>query len=110
MLTKRFLTISGAAGLLIAALPAAQAASHGLDSAAVANAIAEAEESRKKADSAGGEWRDVGEFIVSAKAALEKGDLAAAKQLAEKARFQSEMGYQQALDQKNADFPSYMKQ
>ena len=79
------------------------ASSGGNDQAAVASLIKEAEAAIKKADAAGGSWRDSkGKFIKAAKAALSKGDLEAAKKNAAKAKFEGEAAYQQAMSQKNA--------
>lgn len=65
--------------------------------------INEADAAVKKADSIGGEWRDSGgKYLKEAKAALSKGDMDTAKKMAEKAKFEGEMGYQQAMEQKNA--------
>ena len=65
--------------------------------------IKDADEAIKKASSAGGEWRDSGgKYLKEAKAALSKGDADTAKKLAEKAKFEGEMGYQQAMEQQNA--------
>ncbi|MGD8938733.1 MAG: SoxXA-binding protein [Gammaproteobacteria bacterium] len=65
--------------------------------------IKEADAAIKKAASVDGEWRDSsGKYLKQAKAALSKGDLETAKKLAEKAKFEGEMGYQQAVGQKNA--------
>ncbi len=56
----------------------------------------------KTASSVGGEWRDTGKMMKQAKAAAEAGDFAKAEKLIEAAKFQAEMGYQQAMAQKNA--------
>lgn len=72
-------------------------------------AIEKAEASRKKAGSVKGEWRDTGKIIKKAKAAAAKGDYANALKLANTAYRQGELGYQQAVEQQNADFPSYMR-
>lgn len=56
----------------------------------------------KKANSVGGEWRDTGKMMKQAKAAAEKGDFAAANKLLDKAKFQAEVGYQQAMAEKTA--------
>ncbi len=65
--------------------------------------IKEADAAIKKASSVDGEWRDSsGKYLKQAKAALSKGDLETAKKMAEKAKFEGEMGYQQAVEQKNA--------
>ena len=69
----------------------------------VATAIKEAEDAIKKAKSAGGEWRDsAGKFLKNAKAAAAKGDDKTALKLAKKAKFEGEMGYQQAKEQEKA--------
>lgn len=74
-------------------------------------AIADATAARKKAGSAGGEWRDVGKMLRAAKRAAKKGDHDKAVKLANEAKFQSEAGYTQAMSQKGAgkEIPSYMK-
>ncbi len=65
-------------------------------------AFAAAKAAQKKAAAVGGEWRDVGKFLKQAEQAAEAGDYAKAIKLANKAKFQGEMGYQQALSQKDA--------
>lgn len=60
----------------------------------------------KTANSVGGEWRDTGKFMKQAKAAAEAGDFAKAQKLVAKAKFQAEMGYQQAMAEQNAG-PNY---
>jgi hypothetical protein len=72
-------------------------------------ALEKAEASRKKAASVKGEWRDTGKIIKKAKASAAKGDYASALKLANTAYRQGELGYQQAVEQQNADFPSYMR-
>ncbi len=72
-------------------------------------AIEKAEAARKKAASVKGEWRDTGKIIKQAKAAAAKGDHGKALQMANIAYRQGELGYQQAIDQKNAGFPPYMR-
>jgi len=50
-----------------------------------------------------GEWRDAKKKMVKkAKAAAGKGDYKKAIKLANKAKFEGEMGYKQAMDEKNA--------
>ena len=78
------------------------------DQASYEKAIAGAEESRKKANSVGGEWRDVGKFIAKAKAAAKNGDYAKAVALAETARMHGYLGYRQAVEQQNIGLPSYI--
>ncbi len=77
--------------------------------AAFKQAIEKADTARKKAASVKGEWRDTGTIIEKAKAAAAKGDYHKAMQLANTAYRQGELGYQQAMEQKNAGFPSYMR-
>ncbi len=71
--------------------------------------VEKADASRKKAASVGGEWRDTGKMIKQAKAAAKKGDYEKALKLANTAYRQGELGYQQAMDQKDAGFPPYMR-
>ena len=72
-------------------------------SSEVEQLIKEADAAIKKAASVGGEWRDSGKkYLKQAKAALSKGDVETAEKLAKKAKFEGEMGYQQAQEQKNA--------
>ena len=79
------------------------ASSGGGGSDEVKAAIAEAEAAIKKSASVGGEWRDAKKKILKkAKAAAAKGDNAEALKLAKKAKFQGEMGYQQAQEQEKA--------
>lgn len=77
--------------------------------AKVTQAIADADAARKKAASVDGEWRDTGKMIKKAKALAEKGDFSAAIKLAGKARRQGELGYDQAVSQKQLRLPSYLK-
>lgn len=75
----------------------------GGDAATAKSAIAAAEAALKKARGVEGEWRDAKKKMVKkAKAAASKGDFKKAIKLANKAKFQGEMGYTQAMDQKNA--------
>jgi len=69
---------------------------------AVQRAIQAAIEANERADSVGFQWRDSAKMIKQAEAAAEKGDNATALELAETARKQGELGYQQYLDQRNA--------
>ena len=69
----------------------------------VAAAIKDAEAAIKKSKSVGGEWRDAaGKLRKKAKAAAAKGDDKKALKLAKKAKFQGDMGYQQAKEQEKA--------
>ena len=79
------------------------------DAAEYETMIRAAEAAQKTADEAGGEWRDVGKLIKAAKAAADSGAYGKATALANKARQQSELGYKQALAEKNAGMPDYVK-
>jgi hypothetical protein len=68
-----------------------------------------AEAAQKTAAEVGGEWRDVGKLIKAAKAAADSGAYGKATALANKARQQSELGYKQALAEKSAGMPAYVK-
>jgi hypothetical protein len=70
--------------------------------------ITAAEEARKKAGSVGGEWRDTGKMIKSAKTLAAAGEFEEAIKTAAAAKFQAERGYEQAMAEKGADFPEYM--
>ncbi|EXJ16600.1 hypothetical protein [Imhoffiella purpurea] len=71
-------------------------------------AIAAAEQARKKAASVDGEWRDTAKMIGEAESLAKSGKYREATDLAEKARRQGELGYDQAMHEKDADFPSYV--
>jgi len=80
-----------------------KAAASGEASPEVAAAIKDAEAAIKKSKSVGGEWRDANKKILKkAKAAAAKGDDKTALKLAKKAKFQGEMGYEQAKGQEKA--------
>jgi hypothetical protein len=70
--------------------------------------IEAAEAARRRADSVGGEWRDTATMIEQARALMEAGRYAAAIELANDAKRQGELGYDQALGEQNADFPTYV--
>lgn len=73
------------------------------DADAANAAIKAAEAAIKKSAGANGEWRDAKKKILkSAKAAASKGDYKKAIKLADYAKFQGEMGYEQAMGQKEA--------
>jgi hypothetical protein len=97
-----------ALGLALAVI-SGSAALAGDQAAEFQAAIEKAEESRKKAASVGGEWRDTGSMIKEAKALAAKGDYQAALNLANDAFRQGELGYQQAMQEKDAGFPAYMR-
>ena len=87
----------------------------GLSTQALANAeeyetmMRAAQAAQKTAAEAGGEWRDVGKLIGAAEEAAKSGAYGKATALANKARQQSELGYKQALAEKNAGMPDYVK-
>lgn len=72
------------------------------DAAAADAAIKAADASLKKAASVEGEWRDAPKMLKKAKAAASKGDYEAAIKEAKAVQFQGDMGYEQAMAQKNA--------
>jgi outer membrane biosynthesis protein TonB len=90
------------------AQPSAQGPAGG-SSAEAEKAIAAAELARKRAASIGGEWRDTGSIIKEAEQAAASGRYADAVKLADQAKRQGDLGYEQAIHGKNAGFPSYMK-
>lgn len=71
-------------------------------------AIADAEAARKKAASVKGEWRDTKKMIKEAEELMKSGEFDAAIKKANQAKRQGELGYEQALSQKGADFPEYV--
>ena len=99
---------SAAIALALTGLGAGSAQA-GDDAAQFKQAIEKAEAAKKKAASVKGEWRDTGKIIKKAKAAAKKGDYGKAIKLAHTAYRQGELGHQQAVEQKNAGFPSYMR-
>ena len=79
------------------------------DAAAYEQAFKAAQEAQKKAASVGGEWRDVGQSLKESQAAAKAGDYAGATKLANKAKTQSELGYEQAISQKDVGLSTYLK-
>jgi hypothetical protein len=77
-------------------------AAAGAASPEVEAAIKEAEAAEKKAASEDGEWRDTSKLLKKAKAAAAKGDNKTALKLAKEAKFQGDMGVQQAKEQEKA--------
>ncbi len=72
--------------------------------------IEAAKVAQQKAAAVDGEWRDVNEMLELAEKAAISGDLEKAKELAELAKLQSELGYQQAVEQKgNVEHPSILR-
>lgn len=64
--------------------------------------VKDASASIKKAGSVGGEWRDTQKLLKGAKEAAKAGDAEKAISLAKKAQMQGQLGYEQALGQKDA--------
>lgn len=89
---------------------AAPAPAEKMDKARFDTVYAEAEAARKKAASVGMEWRDIGKFRKTAKKAAADGDYETAIKLAEKAKKQGELGYQQAMAQSEVRVPSVLSQ
>jgi hypothetical protein len=100
------LAVLASAALLLATtgVQANDAAKH-----AAAAAINDAVQAALAAGKARGEWRDTFKTIGKAKKAFKKGDYDQASKLAGKAKFQGEMGQQQAHAGMHADIPSYVK-
>ncbi len=100
---KTHLSATLLAGLLIAS-PISQ----GATKIQALDAIAAAEQARQRAAAIGGEWRDTGKLIKKAKQSLEAHLYTQAVELANQARLQGKLGYEQAMRQRNAGFPQYM--
>lgn len=77
-------------------------AATGAEAQQAADAIAAAKASLNKAGSVGGEWRDSGKMVSEAEKAAQAGDYAKAIELADEAKRQGELGYSQAMKEKNA--------
>ena len=63
------------------------------------DAIADAKEAQKQANSVGGEWRDTGKMIAKAEELLAAGKADEAEKLAREAEAQGMLGYMQATGQ-----------
>jgi hypothetical protein len=66
-----------------------------------------AEANQKKAKSVGGEWRDIGKLIKKAKKYQANGQCEKAIKTLQTAIVQGEMGYKQAMAQKDLKMPGY---
>lgn len=108
MMKRLILAALCASGLSIAATGPSLAADDA-DKASYEKSLAAAKEAQKKAASVGGEWRDVGSFIKDAEKAAEGGDYKTALKMSKRARVQGELGYEQAMEQKNAKMEDYIK-
>jgi len=71
--------------------------------------IAAAKAARQKAASVDGEWRDTAKMIKQAEKAAAAKDYAKATKLANAARDEGELGYEQAVSQQTLKMPSYLK-
>lgn len=94
-------------GLLVICLLSINAYAENTLAAQAKQAIERAEAARMEAAMAKGEWRDTAKIIDQATTAAAAGDYSKAIELANRARRQGELGYKQAISQRNADFPSY---
>ena len=65
-------------------------------------AMSAAKAAQKQAASVGGEWRDTGKILKQAEQSAKTGDYEKAIKLCNKAKFQGEVGYEQAMSQKSA--------
>ncbi|ADC63091.1 hypothetical protein [Allochromatium vinosum] len=106
--TKRGYGYGLAAGVLAVLLPLGAAWSETPDRAQALAGIEAAEAARRRADSVGGEWRDTAAMIARARELAEAGRYPDAIELADQAKRQGELGYDQALGEQNADFPAYV--
>ncbi|OOZ36369.1 SoxXA-binding protein [Solemya velesiana gill symbiont] len=116
MRKNRFISILAlVAGLAVGIVGCATASEKGMTAkqspkaAEVAQMISDADAARKKAASVKGEWRDTGKFIKNAQKALEASELERAMKLAKKAKAEGELGYAQAVAQKDLKMPAYLK-
>jgi hypothetical protein len=102
---------TAALAIAVGVLPAGalQAAEKQDKATEFAAAVEKADASRKKAASVGGEWRDTGKMIKKAKAAAKKGDYDKALKLANTAYRQGELGYKQAMSQKDAKMSDFIQ-
>jgi hypothetical protein len=104
------LALAGSAVIAPASsLAAESAAAKAPGKADYEKALAEAKTAQKKAASVDGEWRDVGKLIKDGEAAAAKGDYATAIKHLSMAKFQGYEGYAQAIGQKSAGNPPYLK-
>jgi hypothetical protein len=90
--------LTGALVCALAGLPAFAA-----NQQAFAQALAKAKAAQAMAASVGGEWRDVGALLKRANEAAAQGEFERALALIAQAQTQSELGYQQAIEQRNPD-------
>jgi chitodextrinase len=75
----------------------------------VDSVIKKAEVARQRVAAVNGEWRDTEKLIQQAKSEVQEGKLTNALTLANQAYHQGELSYQQAMKQKDLDFPTYLR-
>ena len=95
-----------AAGLCLGMVVSVQAGTNG----EVQQAIEEAKVAYKKADSVQGAWVNTPKLIKKAEKAAAKGDMAKALKLAREAKQEAELGYKQAVyERDNWSPPAYLR-
>jgi hypothetical protein len=104
-----FLALTGWGIITAKTSVAAESTSAAATQADYEKALADAKAAQKKAAAVDGEWRDLGKLIKDAEAAAAKGDYAKAVKDLATAKFQGEAGYAQAISQKSAGNPPYLK-
>ncbi len=102
MTTTKTLVSTFIAAILCLGLVGTAAAGSTASKSDYEQALADANAAVEKAKGVGGEWRDTGKLIKKAQEAAGKGDYAQAVKFANKAKLHSDIGYQQALNEKNA--------
>lgn len=108
-MTTRLMVAALCAGALMIPAAGTAMAADDAEKASYETTLAAAKAAQKKAASVNGEWRDVGSFIKDAEKAAESGDYKTGLKMAKRARVQSELGYEQAMEQKNAKLEDYIK-
>lgn len=91
------------------AVPGQSKAPDGAQKAAYEQAVKDAKSAIKQAASMGHEWRDSGKFLKDAAKAADAGDYDKAIKLANKAKREGELGYKQALAEKNSHPPAVLQ-
>ena len=109
MTTRLMMVAVLCAGALMITAAGTPMAADDAEKANYEKTLAAAKAAQKKAASVNGEWRDVGSFIKDGEKAAESGDYKTALKMVKRARVQSELGYEQAMEQKNAKLEDYIK-
>ena len=104
---KKIAIIAAAACLSVSSV--ALADGHKVSKKAAAAKIQDAVKAVEAAKAVRGEWRDSYKILGKAKKAYRKGDMATAMKLAKKVEAQGQMGKKQALAEKSAGIPGYVK-